>query len=268
MSTLILSTGVISASGFDPDAITFLNAAGITDTTQRYAVNTAVRDLKNAGIWNELDAAYPIVGSTATTQKYNLKNPLDTDGAYRMEFYGGISHGVNGFAGNGSNAYADTNFDVASLTQNDSHICYYQRFNATPSGSGDIDMGSFDEPGTNGVFLAGEIVTDLARGRMYQGAVDYTNSDPRGFFLITANADTRMFKNGSQVASLANSGTFPLSTGNIYISAMNRNAIPSAGYYTSGNYAWASIGKGLTNTQVSDYYTIVQAYQTTLGRQV
>ena len=267
MSTLILSTGVISASGFDPDAITFLNAAGITDTTQRYAINTAVRNLKNANIWGKLDAVYPIVGSTATTQKYNLKNPLDTDGAHRLEFYGGISHGSNGFAGNGSNGYADTNFNVTNLNQNNSHLCFYQRFNYTPGT--EIDMGAYDEtaPG-NGVFLAAEIVTGLTRGRMYRSAADYANTDQRGFFLITSISDTRLFTNGVKRTTIANSGAFPLTSGNIYISAMNSLQVPAANYYTQGNYAWASIGDGLTDTQASDYYTIVQAYQTTLGRQV
>jgi hypothetical protein len=267
MSYIILSAGIIGASGFDEDAINFLNAAGIEDTTQRYAINTAVRDLKNANIWGKLDAAYPIVGSTATTQKYNLRNPQDTDGAHRLEFYGGITHSSNGFAGNGSNAYADTNYSTNLLNTGNSHICFYQRFNFTPSGGGDIDMGAFNEgtPG-DGTFLAAQVVSGLTRGRMFRNAADYSQSDPRGFFMITDNADTRLFRNGVKLTTIANSGT--TSAGNIFLSAMNRIALPGAGYYTPGNYAWASIGDGLTDTQASDYYTIVQAYQTTLGRQV
>jgi hypothetical protein len=267
MSNPLLSTGIIGASGFDEDAINFLNVAGITDTTQRYAINTAVRDLKNANIWGKLDAVYPIVGTTATTQKYNLRHPQDTDAAHRLEFYGGISHGSNGFAGNGSNAYADTNFNVTNLTQNNSHICFYQRFNYTPGT--EIDMGSYNEtaPG-NGVFLAAEIVTGLTRGRMYRSATDYANTDQRGFFLITSTSDTRLFTNGVKRTTIANSGAFPLTSGNIYIAALNTAQTPAPLYYTQGNYAWASIGDGLTDTQASDYYTIVQAYQTTLGRQV
>lgn len=267
MSTLILSTGVISASGFDPDAINFLNVAGITNTTQRYALNTAVRDLKNANIWGKLDAVYPILGTTATTQKWNLKNPQDTDAAHRLEFYGGISHGTNGFAGNGSNAYADTNYNVNQMDTSNSHICFYQIFNFTPSGGGDIDMGAFDEtvPG-DGTFLAAQVVSGLTRGRMFRNAADNSQSDPRGFFLITANADTRLFRNGNKLTTIANSGT--TSSGNIFISALNRIALPGAGYYTPGAYGWASMGDGLSDTQVSDYYAIIQKYQTTLGRQV
>lgn len=264
--SIIIATGIIGASGFDPDAINFLNVAGITNTTQRYAVNTAVRDLKNANIWQKLQAVYPIVGGTSTTQKYNLKNPADTNAAYRLIFNGGISHGALGFSGNGSNAYADTNFDCSTLSTTDAHICYYQQFNYTPADV-DIDMGAYNEsaPGS-GTFLAGEIVAGLTRGRMFNAAADYSNSDQRGFFLITAESDTRLFVNGVKRTTIANSGS--VVSGNIYIAALNSVSIPSARYYTQGGYSWASIGQGLNDTLAADYYNIVQKYQTTLGRQV
>jgi len=40
-------------------------------------------------------------------------------------------------------------------------------------------------------------------------------------------------------------------------------------YYTDkGHLAWASIGLGLSDTEAANLYTVVQAYQTTLSRQV
>jgi hypothetical protein len=39
------------------------------------------------------------------------------------------------------------------------------------------------------------------------------------------------------------------------------------GYYAN-QFAFASIGDGLTNTEAANFYTAVQAYQTTLSRQV
>jgi hypothetical protein len=86
--------------------------------------------------------------------------------------------------------------------------------------------------------------------------------------MITATSDTRLFVNGSKKTTIANSGTFPLTSGSIYIAALNTTQVPTANYFTEGNYAWATIGDGLTDQQATDYYNIVQAYQTTLGRQV
>jgi hypothetical protein len=38
--------------------------------------------------------------------------------------------------------------------------------------------------------------------------------------------------------------------------------------YSPKQYAFATIGTGLTNTDTSNLYTLVQTFQTTLGRQV
>jgi hypothetical protein len=39
-------------------------------------------------------------------------------------------------------------------------------------------------------------------------------------------------------------------------------------FYSTKECAFASIGDGLTDTEAGNLYTAVQAYQTTLGRQV
>jgi hypothetical protein len=90
------------APSLDPDAQAFLTATGITDTTQESAVNQLVLDFKSAGIWTKMTAVYPIVGGTATTHKYNLVDPQDTDAAYRLTFNGTFTHSANGAAGGGS----------------------------------------------------------------------------------------------------------------------------------------------------------------------
>ena len=92
----------------DPDAQAFINAAGITGTTQQSAINTLVVSLKANNIWTKFDAIYPMVGGTATTHKFNLKNPADTNAAYRLSFVGGWTHSSTGALPNGTNAYADT----------------------------------------------------------------------------------------------------------------------------------------------------------------
>jgi hypothetical protein len=49
----------------------------------------------------------------------------------------------------------------------------------------------------------------------------------------------------------------------MYIGASRNNA-----NYFNNEIAFSSIGDGLTDTEAANFYTAVQAYQTTLSRQV
>jgi len=97
-----------STISIDPDAQAFLTAAAITDPTITSAIDTLVVDLKGYGIWNKMKAIYPFVGGTASSHKFNLKDPRDLDAAFRLVFIGGWTHSVNGVQGNLTNAFADT----------------------------------------------------------------------------------------------------------------------------------------------------------------
>jgi hypothetical protein len=95
------------------------------------------------------------------------------------------------------------------------------------------------------------------------------NTDGRGLFQgnITSSTLQKIFKNG--VLQATNTTTQTQSQPTIqplYISA--RNDAGFASNYSSRNLAFASIGDGLTDTQSSNLYTAVQAFQTTLNRQV
>lgn len=262
----------MSSSAFDSDAQAFFNAivaaGGSLTSTEENAVNQLVLDLKGYSLWTLLDAIYPFVGSTATTQKFNLKNPADTNAAYRLSFSGGWTHSSNGALGNGTNSFANTFYSTSTLSQNNTSIGFYARINYTPDGGGDIDMGAFNETTGNGLFLAAEIVSNLPRLRMYSNACDSTGTNQQGFWIGSAGSNTRLFKNGSVLTTIANSGTFPLTAGNILLGALRQLQGAGQDYYTAQQYAFAFIGKNLTNTQASNFNSAVQAYETSLSRQV
>ena len=250
------------------DAQKFILAAGITDATQKSAINTLVDDLKSYGIWTKLKAIYPMVGGTATTHKYNLKDPRDLNIAYRLEFNGGWTHNTTGAQANGTTGFANTFFSISNLLQNNSHISIYNTNNYTPSASGSIDMGGFNETTIDGTFVASEIVTGLSRARMFKNALDYSLTDNRGYFLVNSNAtNTQYYINNVNRATIANSGNFPLSNINIYIGNLAVNNILNT-YYANGKYTFSTIGDGLTTTESSNLYTAVQTFNTTLSRQI
>ena len=132
----------INPSGLDPDASAFINAAGITDPTITTAVDTLVTDLKGYGIWTKLKAIYPFVGGTATTHKFNLKDPRDLDAAFRLLFSGGWTHSANGIQSNGTNTFANTFYvpNTECDSQNNS-VSIYIRNN--------VNQAAYDMSATN-----------------------------------------------------------------------------------------------------------------------
>ena len=59
-----------------------------------------------------------------------------------------------------------------------------------------------------------------------------------------------------------------MANANVFLGAYNEYNITGANYYTNKETAFASIGDGLTDTEATTFYTAVQKFQTTLGRQV
>lgn len=248
-------------SSVDADAQAFITAAAITDATQQIAVNTLVVSLKNYGIWNKVKALYPMVGGTAASHKFNLKDPRDLDAAFRLTFFGGWTHSSNGAAPNGANTYANTYFNTLINFTNNSNIgiSYYSRTNSNGT---EVELGA-----ANNTLI--EIRTS---GTTYGRAGGLTNLnsflDPNslGFYNFNRiiSGTEKGFKNGI-LKSTTNISILPSSSIINYIGAWN-NGAPQ--YYSTKQCVLASLGDGLTDAEASDFYTAVQAYQTTLGRQV
>ena len=246
----------------DLDAQAFINAAGITGATQQSAINTIVISLKANNIWTKLDAIYPMVGGTATTHKFNLKNPADTTAAYRLSFVGGWTHSSTGALPNGTNAYADTFW--LSSQQNSASMSFYSRTNTT---------GLFHEFGAGqGV---GPITYLLIRlNDLFYGAANETagntvaNTNSTGHYLVTRTASNvvKLFKNGSLSLSATTAST-GIPSVNMVISAW-RSDPSSISRYSNRECAFATLGTGLNDTESANLYTAIQAFQTTLGRQV
>jgi hypothetical protein len=249
----------------DLDALAFINAAGITNLTQKSAINSLVLDLKNNSLWTKCTAIYPMVGGTATTHKFNLKNPADTNAAFRLSFTGGWTHSSTGAKPNGTNAFADT-FLIpnTSLQLNNVHLSYYSRTNQTFT---DVLLGAANASYNNGLYLLPKNTPNNEYTRMNQSV--FTNptghANTFGFFNASRLISTefKSYRNGSLVNTITVNSS-GLSTAKIYIGAANISPIQ----YTSCECAFSSIGTGFTAAETTTFYNIVQTYQTTLGRQV
>jgi hypothetical protein len=252
-------------SAVDPDAQAFITAAAITNPTQQSAVNQLVVDLKGYGVWTKMKAIYPFVGGTASTHKFNLKNPLDTDAAFRLTFNGGWTHSSNGALPNATNAFANSFLTPsAQLPLNSTHISYYSRTNGAASGN---CFGTANSGLTNRTLWQFGGNTNYVS--VYTAPADYFNYNLNSSSLLIANRTasnlTNAWQGGVKRATSTNASV-ALTTVPIYFGGNNANG--TADSFSNAQCAFASIGDGLTDTEASNFYTAVQTFQTALNRNV
>jgi hypothetical protein len=254
--------------GNDADAQLFITATGISGTNAT-AINTLVVDLKSANIWTKMKAVYPMVGGTATTCKFNLKNPLDTNAAFRLTFFGGGTFSANGYLPNGTNSYADTFLiPSTSLTLNSSHLSFYSRTNNVGTYA---DMGGNGTGSTNDSYF--QILSKWSDNSLYAmvNNTDFTTNvvtNSLGLMLgsRTALNVSKSYRNGVVVTSKT-AASISRPSKNVIIGARN-NAADGILNYSNRECAFASIGDGLSDAESLAFYNAVQTFNTTLVRQV
>lgn len=97
----------------DADALAYIAASGISGTATVNSTHHIFYQLKYWGIYTKMKAFYLFKGTTAAMQKYNAKNPLDTNAAFRLNFIGAAIFSDNGYQLNGT-SYANTNFNTST----------------------------------------------------------------------------------------------------------------------------------------------------------
>jgi hypothetical protein len=243
----------------------FATATGITDATILNALNTFDTGLISNGLATKMKALYPFVGGTANTHKYNFMDARDTNSAFRLTFNGGGLHSSTGYKPNGSNAYANTFLTPsANLSPTSSHISFYSRTNVSTT---QVEMGVTTN---NSDYYLIEINTS---GTSYfavnnAGIVSSSDSNSLGFYVANRPSSNLIngWKNSTKITTGVNSYNPSPSILPIFIGAWNENITPM--YYSTKECAFSSIGDGLTDSEATTFYTLVQALQTALSRQV
>lgn len=241
------------------------------------AVNNMVQALVSNGIWTKIKAIYPIIGTTAAAHKFNLKDPRDADAAFRLAFNGGgWTHSSTGMTPNGTTSWANT-FLVpsTSLSVSSGHLSFYSRIQALLSGN--IEIGSSSGAAVANIcsMIIGRVTVNISQftwGVQSTGTIpQIISSVTQGFFIGNQNGPTasgrNLYRNSVVGNSTTNYGSPIMPSTSISIGALND---VSAGrvFFSSRQCSLASIGDGLTDAEVKAFSTIVQAFQTKLGRQV
>lgn len=252
----------VAQTPLDGDTIRFINASGLTGQNNIFAIDTLVKDLKYAQLWSKFQIIYPFVGTTAALQKWNLKNPQDTNAAYRLTFVNGGTHDTRGYTSDGVNDYGNTNLIGTSIGGglNNFHVSYYIKDNAV---TGTFDMGTRN----NTFWLNGNFSN--ASGQFTSRAFNNTSS-----------ALTHPYSTGLATISRASSANYlaavndynqtntQTSTGlpayNLVLGAYND--FGTVGLFVNRTFQFFSVGTAITLAEHTTLWNIVKEYQANLNR--
>lgn len=259
----------INYSLTDADAQAFLTASGISDSTISSAINQLVKDLKTASIWTKMRALYPFVGGTASTHKWNLKDPVDADASFRATFHGTLTHDANGVQPDGSSGYINTHLAGSDLTNNDTHFSFYSRTDGLSGATFEFGAASAGDAtyvqyiARTSVLGGSQVLSDAYNQRV-NGAV----TTSLGLFTqsVRSAGDHKTYQNSTQIATGITDSNITNITVPITFCARNRNG--SIGDFSAKQMALISIGSGLSGADVTALASAVQTFETALSRNV
>jgi hypothetical protein len=270
-SMFLATHGILarSASGVpvDPDAQAFITAAAITDPTQQAAINTLVLDLKSNALWDKSYALYPIVGGTASSHKFNLKDPRDLDAAFRLNYATGVNHSATGMVGNGTTGYANTFFNPT--TEGVGIDNYGVGCNSlTDLVAAVVDIGGRQSSSVGATQMLIRYSTNLYQFRINNnnlGTLTSTGATTSigNFGMNRLNSTQLRFTiNGTTAVFSQASGTLQNDT--TFLMALSTSGTASA--FSTREYTFFRIHQGLTDSEEATFQTIITNFNTALGR--
>ena len=273
---------VAGAVTYDADALAYFTAnTAITSAADKNAINTFYLGLKSDGIYTKIKAMYLPIWGSAASSKWNLKDPRDLDAAFRLTFTTGWTYSSSGITPNGTSAYANTNLtpSTAPLTLNNTHLSFYSR---TTGNLGNVDIGQLWVNGgaqAYGLYSSSGRNTDnnmvAANNSSDANRIIVAQTNASGLFVNTRTSTSsfKYFQNNILKGSNSNINTSVyqgLGQNSILLSALNyfvdtnvpQNQIIN---YSAKQCSFASIGDGLTDAQVTNFYTRVNTLMTYFG---
>jgi hypothetical protein len=253
----ILPSGTTEANTYLA-AVTSNGGTGLTSTISAATV-TLFTSLVSNGLYSKMLAMYPLIGGVANSAKLNAVNL----GTYDITWNGGMSFTVTGATGNGSNAYGSTGIDFATLTSYFTNGTFGVYFNSSLTGANQFPMGALGAASrtsiggvTNGVLMDWGCLPNPGGF----GRVSVTTT-PTGLYICSSTGTTlnRVLVNGSTVYT----GTGPTKDtpgGEMFLFRRGD------GFYYNGTETFAFVSSALTPAEETTLSTIINTYQTSLGR--
>jgi hypothetical protein len=242
----------------DADVFTFVETAGLTDETQILAINTLVLGLKSNNLWTKMQAIYPFVGGTAFSHKYNLKDPI----LHTISWNGAVDHSSNGVRFTSGGYGSLTGLSPLSFDQDSVSVSTYATENAGASGTYSYFGGGTSrlDPNFEVFNLGGNLYIQFNQPNT--SGLNSGTFKNLGFVTFQRSNSTELngYYNGSLVQSFSRTST-GRSSGTLAVGRTQN-------FFGTVTMADAYLGEALTDTEASNLYTLVLAYQTALGRNI
>lgn len=232
--------GTYSFSAYSTEASAAFTAMSVQPSSAQKAIYGAViAGLKGFSLWSKLDTLYGLASHDAQAARLNLKSP----GTFDLTAVNSPTFTAkSGYAGNGTNAYLDSNFDPTTasspnLTQNSVSIFAWSLKSGQDAGGilGDVS-------GATRYYIYPRYTDDTTYALVSGVDMTPTTTDGSGFWhaVRTAANATELYKNGASVATGASASAAPVST----TIAIHRNTTD----YFAGGCALAGFGGQMSST--------------------
>jgi hypothetical protein len=254
----------------DKDVIPYIENAKIMRAQEIFAINYLVTNTKKFFLWDKIKAIYPFLGDTLFSNAFNLKIPIDSTSAYRLNF-DTISplitrFGVE-FIGN-TYSWATTNLIPSQvlIKGNLALGCYINGGN----------LGGSPYPATMGSSTTSNTNTDVTNltirttGKYFipngedQPFVSSSDTTITGNYIGTAlNGLANLYRNGIELGNTATSTNGGISGSPIFIGALGQNKDST---HQNVRLGICFISTGLTKIDVRNFDMIIQNYVSILNR--
>jgi len=252
--------------------------------TEINALRYLVYGFKQNGTWDKHTVIYPFVGSTSGSHKYNLKDPRDSDDAYRMTFIGSGSHSSLGYKGSdsvGGDVYAKTYFTTNDLVYSggdvDGLVAYYSVTNVTGTATTSTEIGAGGGSG-NLYYMQVQDTGGVFNGHGSNAISPQLGNDGRSdrYVVNAASSGTvnvYLFTTGSITSGSATQGSATNNTSMFTINANCNSDINGDTMFTNSNSnrtcGYAALSPNtFTYNEIKADFDVIQKFQTMLGREI
>lgn len=265
-------------SSFDSNALAYITNAGITNPTQQVAINDFVLALKSSGMWNNLYAFYPLMGSTLSANSYNLINVSQ----YQINWVGSPTVSSGGITFNGTTQYGDTGFSPIAVSGFSEGNVTLGCWDATGFNSRtEAPMGATENVGSERIraiwFNTNNNLTDIWSQNNSAGRIVFT-PQAIGHWMFGRRSASDTYTYWYQTNSSGASGTWinsatialtPIPTNKIFLGATSDGSpgVNTPVLYSSKYYKFFYIAKSIsTGSQLNGFVNNVYTFMTATGK--
>ena len=244
----------------------FIKATGINDVTLKLNLDSLITRARRHGWWDLCKVIYPLAGGTSTTCKYNLKDPRDSDSAFRLVFNGSTwtfdSYGIHPAASGYGYTYFDPSIQIAD--PNSCHLSVYS-LDDVAGGSDNGDIGAWGNG--LGFYLSTRTSWPDSSGKPFASigndGFQGTGVNGAGFFLATrASGTSSDFYRGSLLMTSVPSSQSNLPNLNLFICNQNfpNGGEPYSAGFSQRGLAFITIGYGINGTMEAFMYSDINDF--------